>query len=391
MPHIHIRSFTPVALPYEKEGVRFDFLATNVEHPEEHLIGTSSENKEFLLLVQEGSEKSLLKSDKLTRPSKNELVQKALIKYAQACDLEVLGSNVKEQHYNPHLQSDSALKTIHDFAETFPADKDIRIEVGFGSGRHLLHQAKENPDILFIGIEIHRPSIEQVIKQINIQGLENLLLLDYDARLFMELVPSNIVSRIYVHFPVPWDKKPHRRVIGEAFVNEAIRVLAPEGKLELRTDSDNYFQFAYEVFTSLKKLDLHIYKNRDIAVSSKYEDRWKRMEKNIYDVIMSNDESSPALELNGNFEFTDAAFDLDKIAALNGTTQRFEGGFIHYERLYRITDGRLLFRVSMGSFDRPEHLYLILSPTRASYYPGKPVRTRTNLNAHTFLSEALRG
>ena len=43
----------------------------------------------------------------------------------------------------------------------------------------------KNPDILFIGIEIHRPSIEQVLKQVSIQGLDNLLVLDYDARLFM--------------------------------------------------------------------------------------------------------------------------------------------------------------------------------------------------------------
>jgi len=137
------------------------------------------------------------------------------------------------------------------FAKNFPTEREVRIEVGFGSGRHLLHQAANNPDILFIGIEIHRPSIEQVLKQVVIQELDNVMVLDYDARLFMELVPSNIVGKIYVHFPVPWDKKPHRRVISTTFIEEARRVLKVGGTLELRTDSENYYAYSYETFIAL--------------------------------------------------------------------------------------------------------------------------------------------
>lgn len=133
----------------------------------------------------------------------------------------------------------SWLKNIEFFASDFKENREIRVEIGFGSGRHLLHQAQNNPNVLFIGIEIHKPSIEQVLKQINIQNIKNIYILEYDARLFMELLPSNSVGKIFVHFPVPWDKKPHRRVISAAFVNEAKRVLMAQGTLELRTDSDN--------------------------------------------------------------------------------------------------------------------------------------------------------
>ncbi len=391
MPHIHIRSFKTFPLPAEKEGVGFDFLATNSEHPDEHLIAARIEDKPFFLLVREGQESSLLKSDKITRPSANYYIQKGLLTYARSADCEILDSNVPDHAKNMHLASDSALKTIDAFTDDFPTDKEVRIEVGFGSGRHLLHQAKENPDVLFIGLEIHKASIEQVLKQINIQKLDNLLLLDYDARLFMEFVPSNIVGRIYVHFPVPWDKKPHRRVIGEAFVNEAIRVLKKGGRLELRTDSDNYFQYAYETFTALNKVKLEIFKNQEIAITSKYEDRWRRMEKNIYDVTMICDEESAPLDLAGDFNFEANSFDLEKIKALNGTTERFDGGFIHFERLYDIDDTKIMYRLSLGSFDRPEHLYLIIEPEQAGYFPSAPVRSRTNLTAHTQLKEILHG
>ncbi|MDX1295361.1 MAG: tRNA (guanosine(46)-N7)-methyltransferase TrmB [Sulfurimonadaceae bacterium] len=392
MPHIHIKEFKTVATPAESGECRYDFIATNTQHDDEHLIATTVEDKQFFLLVKEGEESSLLKSDKITRPSATYFVQKGLRTYADLSGCDVIDSNVPDQAKNPHLASDSALKRINDFAENFPEAEEIRIEVGFGSGRHLLHQAKENPNILFIGLEIHKASIEQVLKQINIQELDNVLLLDYDARLFMEFVPSNVVGRIYVHFPVPWDKKPHRRVISEAFVNESIRVLKKGGRLELRTDSENYFQYSWETFISMQKVKLEVFKNQEIAITSKYEDRWRKMEKNIYDVTMICDEESEPLSLEGGFAFEERAVDLEKLKGFNGETRRFEGGFIHFERLYGIngTD-KLMYRISMGSFDRPEHLYLIADENGAEYFPAPPVRSRTNLVAHSRLCELIYG
>ncbi|MDD3818211.1 MAG: tRNA (guanosine(46)-N7)-methyltransferase TrmB, partial [Thiovulaceae bacterium] len=248
MPHLHIEKFNTIAFPSEYEGVKFAFIASNMRHKEEKLIAAEVEGSKFFLLVIEEERRSLLKTDKLTRPASIYDAHKALLGYAKAADLKVLSSNVPEQKKNIHLQEVSALKPIEFFASSFPKEKEVRIEVGFGSGRHLLHQAKMNPDVLFVGIEIHRPSIEQVLKQITIQKLDNLLVLDYDARLFMELVPSNLVGKIYVHFPVPWDKKPHRRVISTTFIEEARRVLKVGGTLELRTDSENYYAYSYETF-----------------------------------------------------------------------------------------------------------------------------------------------
>ena len=34
----------------------------------------------------------------------------------------------------------------------------------------------------------------------------------------MEFIESNKVGKIFVHFPVPWDKKPHRRIYSDEFV-----------------------------------------------------------------------------------------------------------------------------------------------------------------------------
>jgi len=390
MPHLHIEEFKQIDFPKVYDEVSFNFIASNAMHEDEKLISTTVDGEDFFLLVKEEENRNLLKTDKLTRPASIHNVHRALLAYANAAGLHVINSNVPQAQKNIHLQEVTALKKIEFFANDFPLDKEVRIEVGFGSGRHLLHQAANNPDILFIGIEIHRPSIEQVLKQSVIQKLDNLLVLDYDARLFMELVPSNIVGAIYVHFPVPWDKKPHRRVISTSFIEEARRVLKVGGTLELRTDSENYYAYSYETFIAFNKTTLQINKNKDIAISSKYEDRWKKMEKNIYDVTMINDELSKPLTIEGDFTFSKPGLSFDEMIALHNKTFRFEEGFIHFERVYKTKEGVML-RLSMGSFDRPEHLYLLINDEDISYYPELPLKSRSNLNAHKELNKVLHG
>ncbi len=390
MPHLHIEKFKEIEFPASYDDVAFNFIAVNANAVDEKLISVSVEGESFFLLVKEEESRSLLKTDKLTRPASIYNVHKALSAYAKKAGLNVLASNVLSGQKNEHLEKVTALKKIEYFASNFQTDKEVRIEVGFGSGRHLLHQAANNRDILFIGIEIHRPSIEQVLKQIAIQELDNLLVLDYDARLFMELVPSNIVGKIYVHFPVPWDKKPHRRVISTSFIEESRRVLKVGGTLELRTDSENYYAYSYETFIAFNKTVLHISKNKDIAVSSKYEDRWKRMEKNIYDVTMINEEESEALSIEGSFDFEPFDADVKRVLSLHKSTERFEDGFIHFERVYLVENGVML-RISMGSFDRPEHLYLIVKDKSISYYPELPLKSKSNLRAHKHLERVLHG
>ena len=390
MPHIHIKSFKPVAMPACHEQATFHFVASNVLYKDEHLISTTLEEKSFFLLVKDGEKDVLLKSEKISRPSPTYIVKRALNAYASLSESEILSSNVDDTSKNVHLQKDEALWSIHDFAKGFPEAEDVRIEVGFGSGRHLLHQAQEHPETLFIGIEIHKPSVEQVLKQINILGLKNVILLDYDARLFLELVPSNIVSRIYVHFPVPWDKKPHRRVISTAFINESTRVLAPKGQLELRTDSENYFAYSWETFISLNRAKLMVNKNQEIAISSKYEDRWKKMEKNIYDITLINEEISPEIKVGGSFEFS-SGLDEERLMRFNGTTEKTEGGFIHFERLYKTDDNRMMLRISMGSFERPEHLYVIVGSDKSYYFPTEPVPSQINFAVHKVLDGLIHG
>ena len=391
MPHLHLESFHPIALPAKQGDVAFDFIATSRGEGKESLIATRFRDREFFVLHKMSGEKHLLKSDKITRPSPNYLIKQALLAYACHSGITILDSNVDTAGENVHLKTHDALKSVDFFADSFPCDREVRVEVGFGSARHLLHQALLNPDVLFIGLEIHKPSIEQALKQITIQKLTNIMVLDYDARLFLELIPSNTLSRIYVHFPVPWDKKPHRRVIGDVFVEEALRTLAPQGRLELRTDSENYYRFALETYSHPSYARFEVRKNQEIAIVSKYEDRWKRLEKNIYDVTLINDFESPQKVLEGAFIFSQTPINNDILPKLERQTFRRDWGFLNAEASFDIREGGWMLRLAMGSFDRPEHLYLIVENGKARYFPTQPVRSSANIKAHILLNELLNG
>lgn len=390
MPHLHLESFKPLTFPTRCGEVEFLFQA-NYKNPDEGaLIATRYKDREFFIVYKSGTKK-LLKSDKITRPTPNFILKHALLAYAECSGSPIIDSNVDNAPENTHLKTHDALKTISYFATNFPRDREVRIEIGFGSARHLLHQAAANPDVLFIGLEIHKPSIEQALKQIVIQKLNNLMILDYDARLFLEFVPSNIVGKIYVHFPVPWDKKPHRRVISEAFLKESDRVLRVGGTLELRTDSENYYRFALETFSSPSRSRFDVRKNQDIAIVSKYEDRWKKMEKNIYDVTFTCEAESPEPDMSGDFTFSSKTIENKKIDRLSKETYKRDWGFIHVERRFDVGENDRMIRLAMGSFDRPESTYVLIENGHARYYPALPVRSSANLKAHILLDELLHG
>ena len=128
----------------------------------------------------------------------------------------------------------------------------IFLEIGFGSGRHILHLAKQNPNDIFIGLEVHTPSIEQVLKNIAISNLQNLFILHFDARVLLEILPSNSLDYIFLHFPVPWNDSPSRRVFSEHFLDLALRVLKKGGILELKTDDEIYFKDALSISKNLQ-------------------------------------------------------------------------------------------------------------------------------------------
>jgi len=262
MPHIKVEPFNTS-----------DIINSNIVES----VGISKSGNELLLVnfddrrvvvdVIKKANEYLIKPSKITKGSNIEYLKELLTTLADDLNLVVTHSNINPKPNKPKV-AHWAQKSIEDFYNFKSDFKKIKLEVGFGSARHLLYRANEERDTLFIGIEIHTPSINQLLTQINLQELDNIWVVNYDARLLLEMLPSNILDTIYVHFPVPWDKKPHRRVISDFFINEALRALKSGAILELRTDSQNYYEYSLEVFSKPKSIEFDVKKNIDIEVIS---------------------------------------------------------------------------------------------------------------------------
>ena len=388
MPHLKVKPFdTSIIEEKVTQSSVMTSVATSMSSTD-MIIGVEHKGEEFLLQLKPDDKAYLLKYDKVTRPLKVNILKEALGIVSEELGLEVFSSNITLSNTKAALSSEY-FKKIEDFEDiSYPKEK-VSVEVGFGSGRHLLYQAEKNPDTLFIGLEIHTPSAQQVLKQIELQQIDNIWVVNYDARLFLEMLPSNLCEKIFVHFPVPWDKKPQRRVISKSFLSESMRVLGKEGRLELRTDSDNYFWYSLETFFSVPKTEVEIRKNEALEVTSKYEARWLRQEKDIYDVYVKCTQTSEEKENRLDFNFNIVKYKDGLENELPKKALVFDGYFVHFERIFKQSDGSLFIKCAFGSFDRPEHKYVFLEEDGCRYFVSEPVKTTVNFQAHQKLVEQL--
>lgn len=386
MPNFKCKSLKEFALPFEKEGVCFEWIAQN---DEVKLIYTSFKEANFFLQLSRSKTEYLIKGEKHSKPEQIGYLQKALLVFKE-CFCEGITNEALRLKSTRLLQKSALIEqNAQALSKKFGEFKEVYVEIGFGSGRHLLYQAKQNPQILIIGVEIYSPAIEQVAKLAMSEGLNNVLLIKSDARLLLNELASNVLSRIFLHFPVPWDKQAHRRVMSAEFAKECLRVLKPKGRFELRTDSKEYFEFSQKIFSSQK---VQTTKNANLGVTSKYEARWKRQEKDIYDLIITCEDLSINPSKNLNFDIKNLSFDAGKIAQFkqNFTQRHFKGEdfFIRLENLYTINEENLLLKCVFGAFYKNEHSYLLLNKS-SQFLFKEPFCTEENAKALEKLKDFL--
>lgn len=374
-------------LPYSKDDVEFLWLAKN---DNVSLIYTKVQEESFFLQIKKAQNGFVIKGDKHTKPSKIGYLQKALKIFKEGFCEDIINEAFGLKN-NALIEKTPFV--VDNFDELLSRlQGKIYIEIGFGSGRHLLYQAKENPNVLILGVEIYNPALTQVAKLAKAQNVNNILLIQSDARLLLSVLKSKSVEKIFLHFPVPWDKKPHRRVIGKDFCKECARVLVQNGRFELRTDSFEYFNFTLEQFLTFPAPKFSLRKNENLEISSKYEDRWKKQEKNIYDLWVWNfNQECKNYELN-EFNLSSVEFskeDLKKIEQnFKNITIKKDDFFLHFESIYK-QDENLLLKVAFGAFNKPEHCYLHLDKT-IDFAFKEPFKIQENIKAINELKEILK-
>ena len=105
------------------------------------------------------------------------------------------------------------------------------LEIGFGGGEHLAHQAALHPEVSFIGAEPFVNGVAKLLALVEEANLANVKIHDHDARPLLEALPAACFERIYLLYPDPWPKSRHnkRRFVSPETIAHIHRVLQSDG------------------------------------------------------------------------------------------------------------------------------------------------------------------
>ena len=133
--------------------------------------------------------------------------------------------------------------------ELFGNDHPIHIEVGMGKGKFLMELARLNPEINYIGIEKYSSVLVRAVeKKQQIEGIDNLYFIRFDADFICDIFDKDEISRIYLNFSDPWPKDRHakRRLTSRQFLARYDQFLKEDGEVIFKTDNKGLFDFSLE-------------------------------------------------------------------------------------------------------------------------------------------------
>lgn len=166
------------------------------------------------------------------------------------------------------------------------ASGEIFVEIGFGNGEFLEYLGRTYPDVAVVGIEVSQLCAGKGARRAISAGLKNVRIMHGDARFLLgRCFEPGSVSRIYMNYPCPWPKARHasRRVTVPAFGDLLDRVLKKGGVFELATDVEWYAREAESVITGRGGFESEpVVKNPERPYATKYERKWKAMEKDTW-------------------------------------------------------------------------------------------------------------
>jgi tRNA (guanine-N7-)-methyltransferase len=128
----------------------------------------------------------------------------------------------------------------------FGDDRPLHLEIGFGSGEHLLDRADLLPDHGFVGAEPFLNGVAAALAHLREKMLSNVRLWRGDALDILQRVPDGALSFLYLLHPDPWPKARHakRRMVNDRPVDLFAAKLKPGGEFRLATDDPTYLAWS---------------------------------------------------------------------------------------------------------------------------------------------------
>ena len=138
-------------------------------------------------------------------------------------------------------------RALLDVDEVF-AGKPLWLEIGFGGGEHLVHQAGLNPGVGLIGCEPFMNGVAMLLSKMRKAGGDNIRIHPGDARDLFDVLPEGSVQKAFLLYPDPWPKKRHhrRRFVTPEHLEPLARVMAKGAELRVATDIKDYVRQTLE-------------------------------------------------------------------------------------------------------------------------------------------------
>lgn len=156
-----------------------------------------------------------------------------------------------------------------DPASLFPRPVScVRLEIGFGGGEHLAHEAGNNPEIGHIGCEPFVNGVAKLLAVVSAERLDNVRVFDRDATELLAALPAGSLDRVDLLFPDPWPKRRQRkrRFVSDENLAALARVLRPGAGFRFATDIDDYAGWTLT----------RVLRSRDFAWEAAGADAWRR-------------------------------------------------------------------------------------------------------------------
>jgi len=146
-------------------------------------------------------------------------------------------------HLLPRLSLDITARQPADLTGLFDMPIDnVRLEIGFGGGEHLIAEARAFPNTGFIGCEPYVNGMAKSLALIEAGEVRNIRLFAGDASELLAWLPPDSLTRIDLIHPDPWPKRRHwkRRFVQDATIAAMARALAQGGEFRFVSDISDY-------------------------------------------------------------------------------------------------------------------------------------------------------
>lgn len=169
----------------------------------------------------------------------------------------------------PRLGLDLAEPAPDDIGQVFPVPvREVRMEIGFGGGEHMIAAAQAAPAAGILGVEPFLNGLAKAVSAIAESGCRNVRLFAGDAALLIDWLPAGSLSLVDLLFPDPWPKRRHwkRRFVSEANLDRLGRALRPGGLFRVASDVPHYIDWTL----------LHVLGRSDFEWTAERADDWRQ-------------------------------------------------------------------------------------------------------------------